>query len=359
MNLLAREPVALAQLDRFCTGLGEAGRRECFKMSAPVVLQCASCRSILSDTLMYLISSDAERRTVTVSEARYVSAAQERTMSTTGWDVDCAFRQLSCTHCHRPLGRMYVATTQQLSCLQNAYTFATDALVSYQLGSIAQVSNVTNRPDIPGVSGHDRTAGTGNYRNWQQDAARGTFERTADQPRGFGQATQDPTLRLAVGELDQHVCKLTTAMNQVTNAQKRSDVELKETVQSLKDLQSDYVATKGKAQSATENMQEVDTELVKMENMFLVWEERFQRIEAQLSSLESRQNDRAGAPKESSLRNMPIAVLAASAEDVESSSTDSDAAKQGSSERKRPSSQKLVRSLRSSSRQRSKIGGRP
>jgi Yippee zinc-binding/DNA-binding /Mis18, centromere assembly len=294
----------------------------------PAVLQCMSCRSVLSDTLAYYIVSDEEASTVTVRDARVVSVGTEEAVSATGWDRGYSYRRLWCAVCRASLGRMYSSTAMRHDAIREAYTFDTRALVSYELGSLAAAeshgdhsrgafgrhANVAAgwRPD--GTQAPDRGRllslrtmqdGVGDRRPDDQFGANDVEGRNlADLPgksahirlRDLPVMDETSAIKVAVSELDDHVCKLTTATNQVTVAQRKFDTELghiSHSFQGLRDehrtMEDQYRALQDAMRSSTQqvgllgdNLRDVDGELVKMENLFLIWEERFKRIETAL-----------------------------------------------------------------------------
>jgi hypothetical protein len=290
----------------------------------PAVLQCMSCRSVLSDTLAYYITSDEEARTVSVRDARGVSVGTEDAVSSAGWDRGYSYRRLWCSFCRSSLGRLYSSTAMRHDTIRDAYTFDTGALVSYELGSLAAV------PGRQGTGARQRHSDGGGWpRNEMQGPelarmpeSRVQYDGTGDRANirassealdgrspvetaakmvshrlhGFARDEEVYAVKSAVSELDEHVYKLTTATNQATVAQRKLEAELANVSNNFQGLCGEHRAMEGK-QSALEealrnkslkinslvaNMRDTDAELVKMENLFLIWEERFKRIEAVL-----------------------------------------------------------------------------
>lgn len=227
----------------------------------PVVLQCAKCRTILSDTLSYYVSSDADKKTVTVSDARLVTVANDELISKVGWDKDCCFQLMSCSTCFVPLGRIYSHTTPSNRIYLNNYTFASDALMSYQLGSIEYAGDGYKDGEAsgPDVASQQQP---GARRVDQQARVAGRSEGSAGAGAAASSGAVDAigsSLKMEVAELDVHVGKLTTATNQLTKGHRQ--------------MENDMVQLK-------QGWEEVDAEQAKMENIFLVWEERIQRAES-------------------------------------------------------------------------------
>jgi hypothetical protein len=248
-----------------------------------VVLQCAGCRSIVSDTLEYYVTSDAQKQTITVSDARLIRVAPEQLKSQSGWDRDCCFQLMSCATCRAPLGRVYTMTTPQHARLNNNYTFATEALVSYQLGSIEMAANAaaaavgTGRAVVGTLPAPDAgpTPGRAPVTANGFGAPAQPAPVTAAGPNGGAIAggREIPALNEAVAELDEHVEKLTTASNQSTQAHLSMAADMKK--------------VRLEANALSGRMQGYEEAVDKMQNMFLVWEERFKDLETRLQAAEA------------------------------------------------------------------------
>lgn len=245
----------------------------------PVVFQCASCRTVLSDTLGYLISSDPVTSTVCVSEARMVSVQPTIVASRAGWDEGYSYKGVVCAACDKPLGRMYTTTRPEHDSIRGAYVLQTEALVSYQLGSLSDAA-IERTPSKQVIqSHHDNEA-------FDYEHARSTERRSRRVfPSDSNMQETGTRLHKAFDELDNHVGKLTTASNQMINAQKRLDTGLSQLLRDFATLEERQSSCETDVGACASGLRDVDAELVKIENLFLKWENRFKAIEAVLPSV--------------------------------------------------------------------------
>lgn len=200
------------------TSAGKSGEKPRVLLNTPVVFQCAKCLTILTDSLSHFVEADVDAGTLSVRAARGIKIADDFSVSQSGKDIGCTYFKLHCPRCNELIGRKYSTTTRSLDSIRDAFTFDTAKLVSYQLASC--------------VADDDRPA------NQHHESA--TRQSSADIPTVVDVATFD--------ELDQQVSSLAEVVNSHTEG--------------LHKICSSHNA-----------------ELVKLQTMFLVWEERFQRLE--------------------------------------------------------------------------------
>jgi hypothetical protein len=253
-----------------------------------VVLQCSNCLAIVSDTMEYYVASDGTQRTITVSDARLITVDGRQVVSQSGWDQGCVFQLMTCSTCEAQLGRVYFATSQRLAHLCNNYTFSTDSLVSYQLGSIEQAAKAAAESlargarqsgGAPGPETQSPPGGAGISR-----AAAEREDRAVTVPvkqkriddgetvRG-GDSNTPAALAQAVAELDEHVDKLTVASNQSTAAHKRIFAEVSD------------VRQEGELQREKLNI--VEESVDKVQNLMLTWGDRMGQFEKRLRAAEA------------------------------------------------------------------------
>lgn len=103
------------------------------EIAAPVVFQCATCRSIFGDSYSF-VSSNAELLLVTLRAVTNITVATERLASTDNADEGSSFRELLCQQCQTVLGRLYLTTPLPLDAIRGLYSFTTSAIASYQVG---------------------------------------------------------------------------------------------------------------------------------------------------------------------------------------------------------------------------------
>ncbi|TYZ68078.1 hypothetical protein PybrP1_010020 [[Pythium] brassicae (nom. inval.)] len=103
------------------------------EVSAPVVFQCGTCRSVFGDSYAF-VGSNAELLLVTLSAVTNVTTGAEPQTSRDGADAGSSFQELLCAQCQTVLGRSYLTTPLALDALRGLFSFATTAIASYQLG---------------------------------------------------------------------------------------------------------------------------------------------------------------------------------------------------------------------------------
>lgn len=103
------------------------------EIAAPVVFQCATCRSIFGDSYSF-VSSNAELLLVTLRAVTNISVATERLASTDAADEGSSYRELLCQQCQTVLGRLYLTTPLPLDAIRGLYSFTTSVIASYQVG---------------------------------------------------------------------------------------------------------------------------------------------------------------------------------------------------------------------------------
>lgn len=241
--------------------------------SPPIaVLQCSRCLVILSDTLRYFVSSHAASQTIAVSAAHNISVAPDRLRAKSGHDVDCCFRLTSCANCSAPLGRFYTDASPGRESLLNNYSFASAALVSYQLGSIdgAFVPAPASAPSSSTVAAN-------------LPAPELSGGPACDMRGGGSAGSGGKDLALALANLDAHVAKLTSAANVSTQAQGR--------------MGEDFRVVREEAARVASKLSENETTLDKMQNLLIRWEDRFAVLERRAGLVEDRLAERDKSPR--------------------------------------------------------------
>lgn len=217
---------------------GEPEEGEEDGLSNDVVFQCGSCRSVVGDTLSEY-EAHLESKTISLRAARCVEVEDKMKMSNTGFDAGCTYRRILCSECNNPLGRVYGSTTPALDSRRCTYTFDTTTLVSYQLGTCLTIDGERIE-----ASNQNRIAN----------------------PRTSDAEHQGPKAEVpseAFDALHAHVGSLTEVTNKLSASFDENCVEMKE----LTD-------------SNTNAVTELKSGLEHAQNMMLLWEERFRRLEA-------------------------------------------------------------------------------
>lgn len=222
-------------------------------LSSDVIFQCGNCRTVISDSLGGY-HAFLETNTILLTTALNVSLHDTLNMSTSGPDAGCTFKILHCDTCSSPLGKVYSSTTPALDSHRHTYTFDTASLISYQLGSARTLDGKhvnAAKPD-PNLAAH------------QTVSADLATHNKASVPFA------------AFDALDAHVTTLTDATNRLNAAFEQNRLAIEQT-------RSHFNA----------NISELRSGLEHAQNMMLLWEERFQRLqscEQQLKALPRSEN---------------------------------------------------------------------
>lgn len=217
-------------------------------LSADVVFQCGTCRTVLGDTLSEY-EAHLESNSISLRAARNVVIKGKMEMADTGYDAGCTFKAIQCAYCESIIGRVYSSTTPALDNRRSTFTFDTRSLISYQLGSCRTLGGEV--PITP--------EGTGS-------------KNSPDHRSGVGSLARSSVSQDALEALDVHVRSLVDA-----NAQ--NELALTE----LKEAE----------RLNTHSVAELRSNMQQAQNMILLWEERFQRLavcEQRLDELSSVQN---------------------------------------------------------------------
>lgn len=182
-----------------------------------LVFQCASCNIVVGDTRTEY-QAFFKSGTLSLKAACNVSIQSEIHASKKGFDAGCTYKKVACTNCKAVLGRVYASTTSsEMDNRRNFYNFINSALNSHQLGSSRTIDGKPAPAEKKKAKPMDTLGST--------------------LPRVHSRATQG----VASGELERlnaHVYTLAEALNETR-----------------------------------ENLSHV-------QNMLLLWEERFRRLEA-------------------------------------------------------------------------------
>lgn len=207
-------------------------------LSGEVIFQCGSCRTVVSDTLAGY-EGFLETKTIVLNAAINVTIEDKLTMSSSGFDAGCTFKRVKCDQCNCYLGKVYSSTTPALDNRRSTFTFDTPTLTSYQLGTCRS---------IDGQQLHTRQ---------EQDVAAAA----AHTPQS--EIDKAVVSVVAFDALDAHVTSLTEATNRLNSA-------FEENRSSIAELRRESNRTISEIQDGLQHAQ----------NMMLLWEERFHRLEA-------------------------------------------------------------------------------
>jgi len=115
-----------------------------------LVFQCSKCLSIVGDSCAFLCA-DNEMKTITLSAVSSVSVShsiKDLETSTVGLDLGSTFYGFKCANCQTPLGRVYKTTASHLDYIRDYFTFDSDALLTYKLGSYQQIVAPISFPNL-------------------------------------------------------------------------------------------------------------------------------------------------------------------------------------------------------------------
>lgn len=99
-----------------------------------VVMQCASCRTILADTMSSFLEASERAETISCSSVHNVSLTPDIGTTTSGIHAGCTYNEMCCDHCGDIVGRKFVSTTTQFDSIRGAFTFYKDKLFTHELG---------------------------------------------------------------------------------------------------------------------------------------------------------------------------------------------------------------------------------
>ena len=111
------------------------------KIEAPVVFQCANCLHIVGDSLS-MASADEDLGTVSLCGAVGVTRSTKLKTSEYGKDLGATYHEMHCEKCKVKIGRIYITTPVALDSLRNMFTFYSNALSSFELGTCDQICNI-------------------------------------------------------------------------------------------------------------------------------------------------------------------------------------------------------------------------
>lgn len=210
---------------------------------AVIVFQCGACRAIIGDTSCDF-NMDLDNKTLSLRGACGVTTQKEVLLSKSGMDVGCTYRKINCTECNQHLGKMYTSTTAPMDSRRSTFTFELKALASYQLGTCRTVDG--------------KSVATLNV-NGTQGGANNDVSRDPKKNNGFASAE-------AFDSLDNHVNSVTEATNRLATGFEQN----REAISEMRLLLDNLSRTMQGYQGGLENAQ----------NMILVWEDRFKRLES-------------------------------------------------------------------------------
>lgn len=200
------------------------------QLDTEIVFQCGSCRTVLGDTLADY-EAHLESNTLSLRAARNVVVGEKMEMSDSGFDAGCTFKPIKCNHCKTIIGRVYSSTIPALDSRRDTYTFDTTSLISYQLGSCRNMQG-----EIEGTN---------------KSKVNSTLHAVPSLEKSSGSLQNFETLDLHINTLSDVITQ-----NQ-------------ETVQEMRGL----------LDVNTHSLVELRSNQEQAQNMMLLWEERFRRLE--------------------------------------------------------------------------------
>lgn len=127
-----------------------------------IIFQCANCRTMVADsTLGANISGDHE--SVLLSAASKLIISNDFTLSKSGFDAGCGYRQVSCAQCRVSLGRVYESTSPGLDNLRDLYILDSSSLITRTIGEgvTTKGSSVDDDPQRRQYVSHRISASSG------------------------------------------------------------------------------------------------------------------------------------------------------------------------------------------------------
>lgn len=218
-----------------------------------LIFQCGTCRSVVGDTRTEY-EAHLDSKTLSLKGAYGVTVEDKLFVSESGHDAGCAYKVIVCEECKNNLGRMYTSTNAKLDSRRSAFTFDHSALTSYQLGSGKTFDG--NQAPVMKRSAHIS-------KSEKKDIA----------PEG----TMAGVSVEAFDALDMHVGAIAEATNNLTEAFEQN----RTAVSHLRDSLADNDASVSEIRNGLEHTQ----------NMILLWEERFRRLEDCEKNLEKVKSD--------------------------------------------------------------------
>ncbi|KAK8804016.1 hypothetical protein WA171_000109, partial [Blastocystis sp. BT1] len=101
------------------------------------VIQCAKCRSIVSDSSCNVLINDALHLIVT-ERANNTTIENQLKLAIGQLDEGSSYFEISCSFCHAILGRSYKSTTDYSDAYRDRFAFDMDKVTTYTLGSCTQ-----------------------------------------------------------------------------------------------------------------------------------------------------------------------------------------------------------------------------
>lgn len=200
---------------------------------ADIIFQCANCQSIVGDTRSPYVT-DLENSTVSLKAASNVHVDRTIHVCKTGYAAGCTYSRLICTNCTKCLGKVYASTVAALDAYRSMFSFDHNALVSYRVGSGKSIDGQIVQPQKPS-------------------------QPLKQQSTECAVTVEDFTT------LDAYVTKIGGALNKLTDAFDQYGGALGELRKEFK---------------ANDNlMKDIRQCLEYVQNMMLVWDERFNRLD--------------------------------------------------------------------------------
>lgn len=102
---------------------------------APVVLQCATCRTIFADTTNGFLQTNTATGTISFASVRSVELSEDVETETSGAHSNCTFLKMECKQCGQTVGRKFVSTTTDFDDIRDVFTFDKKCIITYRTGS--------------------------------------------------------------------------------------------------------------------------------------------------------------------------------------------------------------------------------
>jgi len=126
-----------------------------------LVFQCHKCLSIVGDSTAF-ICADTQMKTITLKAVSCVSlscSTKDLETSKDGPSIGSTYSSFRCAHCKIILGRAYKTTASNLDSVRDLFTFDSDMIVTFQIGSYQQIAtsiSLNPPPVIPTIQDYQR-----------------------------------------------------------------------------------------------------------------------------------------------------------------------------------------------------------
>lgn len=99
-----------------------------------IIFQCSKCRTMVADSTLG-VSVSEDHNTLLMPAASELVISNDCTLSKTGVDAGCGYRNVSCAHCGKCLGRVYESTSPALDHQRGLYILKSSCLITRPIGN--------------------------------------------------------------------------------------------------------------------------------------------------------------------------------------------------------------------------------